>query len=389
MLEDMRKLLIAALVLVVLGVLFWLFAARGVDRVLNRTGGFSASQASDRAKALAATLRMVDLHADTLLWGRDLNERAGHGHVDVPRLALGNVAIQAFTVVTKVPRTMKLEHNADDADLISLLSSAAGWPDGARASLKARAVYQAALLHEAAARSGGRLSVLRSAKDVEGFLSRRTGDPTLVGGFLGFEGAQCLEGDLANLDALYDAGFRMGAPTHFTDTEVAGSAHGLTLAGLSPLGFAWVKKMEEKKMLIDLAHASPKAIDDILKVATRPVVVSHTGVKATCDNARNLSNDHLRAIAKTGGVVGIAYFKAAICGTSPLAIARAIGHTVRTIGAEHTALGSDFDGAVATPFDTTGLPLVVDALLAEGLTEDQIRLVMGESTLRVLQAGLP
>lgn len=385
----MRKLLTFVLVAAALAVLAWSFAARGVDRLLNRTGSFTAAMASDRARALARTLRLVDLHADTLLWGRDLNERADHGHVDVPRLSQGNVAVQAFTVVTKTPRYMKLSQNADDADNISLLALAEGWPEGARSSLKARAIYQAARLHEAAARSGGHLTVLRSGKELEGFLLRRKAEPALVGGFLGFEGAQCLEGDLANLDALYDVGFRMGAPTHFTDTEVGGSAHGLSGAGLSPLGFAWVKKMEEKRMLIDLAHASPKTIDDVLSVATRPLVISHTGVKATCDSPRNLSDAQLRGIAKTGGVVGIAYFDRAICGSSPLAIARAIGHAVRTIGAEHTALGSDFDGAVKTPFDTTGLPLIVDALLAEGLTEEQIRLVMGESALRVLLAGLP
>lgn len=385
----MRKLAAALLLAAFAAALLWHFAARLVDRALNRTGPYTAAQASPRARELAKSLRIVDLHADSLLWSRDLNQRAGHGHVDVPRLLEGNVAVQAFTVVTRTPRLMKLEGNDDGADNIALLAAAAGWPAEARTSLKARALWQAARLEQAAAASGGRLVVVRSRADLEGFLARRVQDPRTVAGLLGFEGAQAIEGELKNLDSLYDAGFRMGAPTHFTDTAVAGSAHGLSHAGLSPLGLAWLLRMEERRMLIDLAHASPATIADVLSRATRPVVVSHTGVKGTCDNPRNLSDDQLRGVARTGGVVGVAYFRAATCGDDPAAAARAIAHAVKVIGAEHVALGSDFDGAVRTPFDTTGLPVLVDALLAQGLDEAQLKLVMGESALRVLRGALP
>jgi membrane dipeptidase len=126
----------------------------------------------------------------------------------------------------------------------------------------------------------------------------------------------------------------------------------------------------------------------VLAMATRPVIVSHTGVKATCDNLRNLSDQQLRGIARTGGVIGIAYFDVAVCGEDAAAIARAIRHTADTVGVDAVALGSDFDGAVLAPFDTTGLGLLIDALLQAGFTEDQIAKIMGGNALRVLLSAL-
>ena len=142
-------------------------------------------------------------------------------------------------------------------------------------------------------------------------------------------------------------------------------------------------------MLLDLAHASPLTIRDALAVATRPVVVSHTGVKGTCDNVRNLCDDALRGVARTGGLVGIGYWKTAVCGTDGRAVARAIRHAAGVAGIDHVGLGSDFDGAVAQPFDTTGLVEITDALLAEGFTEAQVAQVMGGNVFRLLSETLP
>jgi membrane dipeptidase len=142
-------------------------------------------------------------------------------------------------------------------------------------------------------------------------------------------------------------------------------------------------------MLLDLAHASEKTIDDALALARRPVVVSHTGVKGTCDNLRNLSDAHLRGVARIGGVVGIEFWDTAVCGTGPDAIARAVRHAVSVAGIEHVALGSDFDGAVSTPFDAAGLPALTEALLAEGFADDDIARIMGANAIRVLQSALP
>ena len=147
--------------------------------------------------------------------------------------------------------------------------------------------------------------------------------------------------------------------------------------------------MQELGVAIDLAHASPATIDDVLDLAWKPVVVSHTGVKATCAGPRNLSDTHIRRIAAGGGVIGIAFFRGAVCGTSPGHIARAMRHVRDLVGPAHVALGSDFDGTTANEFDTTGLARLIDALLVEGFSEPEIRALAGENALRVLRATLP
>jgi microsomal dipeptidase-like Zn-dependent dipeptidase len=142
-------------------------------------------------------------------------------------------------------------------------------------------------------------------------------------------------------------------------------------------------------MIIDIAHASPKIIDDILSITNYPIISSHTGVKGTCNNVRNLSDKHLKAIANTGGIVGIAMFKQAVCGTDAAATAKAIKYAVDLIGVEHVALGSDFDGSVKTPFDITGLPLIVDELLKLKFNKDEISLIMGGNVKKFLLKNLP
>src|SRR5690606_13081953 len=114
-------------------------------------------------------------------------------------------------------------------------------------------------------------------------------------------------------------------------------------------------RLEEKHMLVDLAHASKPLIDDVLAIAKRPLLVSHTGVAGTCPGPRNLSDEHLQGIAATGGVIGIGYWDAAVCATSVEAIVRAIRYAADKVGVKHVALGSDFNGTVHTPFDSTGL----------------------------------
>ena len=202
-------------------------------------------------------------------------------------------------------------------------------------------------------------------------------------------GAHALDGRVESLDALFAAGFRMIGLVHFFDNGVGGSAHGVDKGGLTPLGAAVVARMEQLGIVVDLAHASPALIDDVLDQATRPVVVSHTGVRGVVDNQRNLSDDQLRRIAATGGVVGIGFWKLAIGGDDAAAIARSIRYTADVVGVDHVGLGSDFDGAVETPFDISGLALLTEALLAEGFGPDEVRKLMGGNLVRVLRQGLP
>lgn len=341
------------------------------------------------ARRLHAQLFIADLHTDSLLWDRDLRARSGRGHVDLPRLREGNVALQVFSIVSKVPYGINLDRNDDTSDVIAPLAIAQRWPVRTWRSPYQRALYQAHMLARLAREARGDLVLVRTRADLARFVEARTQRPRLLAALLSVEGAHAIEGDLAKLDALYDAGVRMMAPTHFFDTDIGGSAHGVRKGGLTPLGRAWFERMEAKHILVDLAHASDQTIDDVVALATRPVVISHAGVRATCDNPRNLSDAQLRAVAGTGGVIGIGFWDTAVCGRSAKAIARAIRHAADVAGVEHVAFGSDFDGNVTVPFDAAGLSRLTQALLDAGFSAHDIRLIAGENVLRVLRATLP
>ena len=147
--------------------------------------------------------------------------------------------------------------------------------------------------------------------------------------------------------------------------------------------------MERLGVAIDLAHVSPQAIDDVLAMATRPVLVSHTGVRATCDSVRNLSDGQIRAIAAGGGVIGIGYFELAVCGIDPGDAVAAIRHIVALVGDDHVALGSDFDGGTTVGFHTGDLRVMTQQMLDEGLPAESIRKILGSNTFRVLRQTLP
>jgi microsomal dipeptidase-like Zn-dependent dipeptidase len=127
----------------------------------------------------------------------------------------------------------------------------------------------------------------------------------------------------------------------------------------------------------------------VLAVATRPVIASHTGVRGTAANRRNLTDAQLRGIAATGGAVGIGFWETATGGTDLAAIARSIAYAVDVAGIEHVGLGSDFDGAVTVPFDASGMALLTDALLGLGFDDQAVGKVMGRNALRVLADVLP
>jgi microsomal dipeptidase-like Zn-dependent dipeptidase len=387
-----KKIFIAlAVILLLLTGTFFFVVPGELEKRLNVALNPPPYLASERAVELHKKLLVADLHADSLLWDRDLLGRASRGHVDVPRLIDGNVALQAFTAVTKTPYVwkMNIERNDDSTDNITILAIAERWPPATWNSLTERALYQARKLRDASARSGGKLTLITTSAELSAYLDRRITDPHITAGFLGIEGAHALDGNLDNVDRLFDAGFRMIAPTHFFDNDIGGSAHGVEKGGLTDKGKQMIRRMEAKRMIVDLAHASAQTIDDTLAIATRPVFVSHSGVKGTCDNQRNLSDEQLKAIAKTGGVIGIGYWETAVCGQDARAIAKAIRYAANLVGVDHVGLGSDFDGAVKTPFDTSGLVQITDALIAEGFTGEEIGKVMGRNVLRVLIQNLP
>jgi membrane dipeptidase len=384
-----RKILWGLLALVVLGAIgFFAFAPGIVEGGMNKVEPTEHPKVTDATRKLHASIEIADMHGDTLLWSRDLNARATRGQIDVPRLLEGNVALQIFSSVTKTPKGQNYDSNGADTDNITLLTFAQLQPPRTWTSLLERSLWHAARLDRAAAASKGALRVIRTPEDLARLLADRAKGMKVVGGMLSIEGLQDLEGKLANLDRLHAAGFRMAGLAHFFDNEVAGSMHGVAKGGLTPLGRQVLARMEQLGMIVDVAHSSHAAVAEIVAAAKRPLVSSHGGVQATCKVNRNLTDDEIRGIARTGGVIGIGYWDAAICSTAPKAVAAAIAHVRDLVGIDHVGLGSDFDGAVTTGFDTSQLVEVTQALVDRGFTPDEIRKVMGGNVLRVIRAGI-
>jgi len=367
---------------------FFVFAPGIIDRGANKVVAHAPWPVSPAAAALHKSLVIVDMHSDTLLWKRNLDALADHGHVDLARLEAGNVALQIFSSVTKTPKGQNYEHNSAETDNITLLAFAQLQPLRTWNSLLQRSLWHAEKLHRAETTSAGRLRIIASTGDLDRLLADRAAGKRVTGALLSVEGLQDLEGKAANLDVLYAAGFRMAGLAHFFDNDVAGSMHGMVKGGLTPLGRQVVADMEKRGMIVDLAHASPKAFAETLAMATRPVVVSHGGVKATCDTTRNLSDDQLRALAANGGVIGIGYWDAAVCTPTPAATAAAIKHVRDLVGIDHVGLGSDFDGGTTTGLDTSELGAITQALLDLGFSDTEIAAVMGGNVVRILRAGL-
>ena len=385
----MYKFLSIAITLVLSGPAVALTGPEAADQRVNTIELTPPYLTSAAAKALHDRLVIADMHDDALLWSRDLLKRYDYGQSDLPRLRAGNVGLQVFSAVTKTPRNINFERNGADSDALTTLVMAQRWPARTWTSLLERALYQSEKLHAAAANSGDTLRIVRVRSDLGGLLKSRSDSNSRLAAILSTEGLHSLEGKLENIDRLYEAGFRIAGLTHFFDNEIGGSAHGLEKGGLTSFGREVIAKLEEKKMLIDLAHASPKLIDDVLAIAKQPVLVSHTGVKGTCPGTRNLSDDHVKAIARFGGVVGIAYFHGAVCGLSAEAIVKAIQYAVGLAGVKHVALGSDFNGASRSAFDATGLSLITEGLLKLEMNEADIADIMGGNVLRLLLEHLP
>ena len=206
----------------------------------------------------------------------------------------GNVALQVLAATTQSPRHLNLERNDDSSDDVVLLALALGWPPATWRRLLPRALHLASRADRLAARSEGRFRVIRSAADLAAYEVARRERPAITAGLLAIEGAHALDGDPANVEVVADAGFRMMSPSHFFDNAFGGSAHGVAKGGLTDAGREMIRRMEARGMLVDVAHASVATIDDVLAMAARPVVASHTGLCGIADNARNLTDEQAR-----------------------------------------------------------------------------------------------
>ncbi len=369
---------------------FLTFGPGIVEKGQNRVVAHAPWPVSEHAAALHKTLTIGDWHADPLMWNRDLLDRGSYGQVDFPRLAEGNVALQVFTTVTKSPSGLNYESNSADAsDDITLLSMAQLWPMRTWDSRTERALYQAEKLAGFQARSPDTFRIIRTKRDLKSVLISREAGQKIIGAMLGAEGGHALDGNIDNLGRLYDAGFRLMGLTHFFDNALGGSLHGHSNAGLTDFGRQVVEDMVKRGMIIDLAHASVKMDEEVLDMVDVPVVLSHTGIFSHCQIKRNVPDALMQRIAAKGGLIGMGYWADVTCDATPDGVARSIKAAVDLVGVDHVSLGSDFDGAVETDFDTSELAALTDALIRQGLSDADIAKIMGGNMMAFLARALP
>jgi len=385
-----RKILIAAAALILVAVIVAFMIGPGYfEKRINQVIDHEAYDISDEARTLHSSLTVADLHSDTLLWHRDILDRGRRGHMDVPRLVEGGVAVQVFSTVTKAPKALNYEENTGDSDQITGAVILQRWPIRTWGSLYERARYQAQRLDRAAQRSDGALVFLRTRANLEAVLTARANGAPVIGGLMATEGSHALDGSLENIQNLHKEGFRMMGLHHFFDNRLGGSLHGVSKAGLTDFGRDAIREMNRLGIMIDVAHSSEPVVDEALALSTTPLIVSHTGVRGACEQPRNISDDHMRRIAAGGGLIGIGYWEGAVCDATPAGVAKSIAYAVNLVGKDHVALGSDYDGATSVYFDTSELAVLTQALLDEGLSEEEIRAVMGDNQIRFFQKYLP
>jgi membrane dipeptidase len=282
------------------------------------------------------------------------------GHVDVPRLAEGGIGGQFF-------------------GLVSLPVSRSG---------ATRAIdEQIDLLDAQVASSSQRLRKVTTADELE--RCRREG---ATGALLGIEGAHALEGNLDRVDHFARRGVRYLGLLHFSANDAGYPAYGRgrrDVDGLTTFGRELVRRCEAAHVLVDLAHINRQGFLEAAALATRPVVVSHTGVVGAHPHWRNIDDDQLRAVARTGGIVGIIFCPRYLGGDGIDDVVRHLRHVIDVAGDDTPALGSDWDGMIVPTRDLSDaahLPVLTDALLRAGIGETTIAKILRRNALRVLQS---
>ena len=385
---NIFKIIAIIIILIVIG--FFVFFPAQLDKQTNLMHGSTLPVITEQAKTLHAELFIGDWHSDTLLWKRNLMNKHDHGHVDIPRLQQGNVALQMFTTVTKSPDGINYETNSSDAsDNITKLALVSLWPINTWNNLVERALFQANKALILADEFPQQVSLITSKSELSQFILQRETNPRLLGMLLGTEGSHALDGDLDNIQRLFDSGFRMMSLQHFFDNQLGGSLHGESAQGLTVFGREALQKMQSLGIMLDVSHSSEQVVKDVLAISRQPVLVSHTGFYGHCPSPRNISDKLMQQIAIKGGLIAVGYWDGAVCEPNVNEIAKAIKYGIELVGIDHIALGSDYDGATSVPFDTSELIYLTQALLDIGLSELQIKQVMGANMLRYLQLHLP
>lgn len=339
---------------------------------------------SPGARAFHDSLIVIDGHCDTVLDlvgasytdgsapPRDFLERGKRGHIDLPRLLEGGVTCQAMALFTDnklVPQAR--EHTWRLLETIEALHSGT---DRIVPATKAADILRA--------KAGGRLATLLTIEGAEA-----------IGGPAGGEasGAEA-EAGIAALREFHGRGVRLMGLTWSRRNALGRGVESPGAGGLSPFGRRVVGEMEGLGMIVDASHLADESLKDLLEIAERPVVASHSNCRALCGHPRNLTDAQAEGIAGTGGLVAMV-FAGLFIDPDPAKVSFGrfmdhLEHFLALLGPDHVGLGSDFDGwtesfGVALP-DCTWIPAITASLLDRGHAPEVVAKVMGGNWLRVI-----
>lgn len=338
---------------------------------------------SRTAVELLSSSEVIDLHVDTFIWqrlfGYDLSREHGTGpfgarllgQADLPRCIAGGLSGAYWIITTNPLRTRAGKRRAFFANLKQLTTTLLSSPE-------VRVVDSAHAYR--AARAAGKHAA-----------------------FIGIQGGNALEAELDDFDRPELAALTLVTLVHMTRSRIGAPALPAALSfgdpRLSSFGADFVRKLNQRRILVDLAHISPQGFWDAIAVHDKslPLTVSHTGCSAVHAHFRNLDDTQLRAVAQTGGIVGVLvhgdYLYAGPRRKASVEhMADHVAHAIGCIGPDHVALGSDFDGFIIPPRDLKSvleLPRLVDALLKRRIHEESIQKLLGKNFLRVLSMLRP
>ena len=334
--------------------------SRAAALILLAAAAMTSAAATPNPTVLHRDAVVADLHSDTILevasGNRDLAVRGGTGHIDLPRMREGGVDVQVFALFVH-PRYA----GSGFRRVSELLDAFDGLVRAQQILAPATTVE---VIQQAVRR--GRIAAVLSV-----------------------ENGSAIDGDPANLDRLYARGVRILSLTWNQSNDLADGALEETHGGLTPLGRRVLARMQELRMVIDVSHLSERAFWAVLEATAGPIVATHSNAAALTPHRRNLTDDQLRALARRGGVVGVNFYPAFTGGATIQHVLAHVDHLVRVMGADHVALGSDFDGfsqTVAGLEDVSRLPALTAGLLARGYAPDDVRKILGGNVLRVFRA---
>ncbi len=412
--------------------------ANEADRRLNKLA--DTDRPTDQENTYNRQFLIIDLHADTLMWRRGLADKAPTvtengkqkplGQVDLERIVTGNVGLQVLTMPTRVPTKNDALRctDANGWDPAPLLAMASGWPPEAWGSPYRRALEQAQRLDEIAKRPGPpTITVIKKLQHLEDWLKARfsppgTQDRNTIAVLLGAEGAHAFSADLGQeFETLYGLGLRLVGPMHHFTNAYGGSSEGCgpVQPGLTTEGKRLLREMFSRDMIVDVAHASSKAIHDSVAIARefeQPLLVSHTGIRnylkahpqqGVSDShraqavGRAISDTEIAEVAGTGGTVGVIYWEDQIGAAKVENIVGSITQAycdLRSTGStgfwqlkeasEHISLGSDWDGAALNAIGADGVAAVTAGLCKVGFTDEQVANIAGVNACRLIAQRL-